>query len=99
MIKTFQIQEGQTLFDVALMLYGDVTRVIDLCRLNPDTIPNVLKRNIKGLTINYEVQNNQVTKQIADKGIVMATLYPEYVTTASAFSVAFSPAFVPAPVI
>lgn len=95
-IKTYMVRQGQTVFDLALQLYGDVSRVLDLCLLNPTTIPNVLTRNISGLTINYEEQNNDVTTEYAKNGTIITTQYPEFITGAAAFSLVFSSPFVPA---
>ena len=98
-IKTVTVREGQSIFDLALQLYGDVSKVIDLCKLNPDTLPNVLVNNIAGLTINYEAQDNVTTNFYATNQITLSTKKPEFITGAAAFSVSFSPPFVPAPTI
>src|SRR5688572_3154586 len=93
-VKTYTVREGQSLFDLALQLYGDVTKVYEIIKLNPVSIPNIMARNLKGLTINYEVQNNEVANRYATEGTIISTLYPEYTTGASAWSSSFSSSFV-----
>jgi hypothetical protein len=94
MIRTYLIREGQTLFDLALQLYGDPTKAIELCKLNPDTIPNLLVNNLRGLTINYEEQSNDVVKHYSTNSININTRYPLTTsTTTGGFSVGFGPGF------
>lgn len=93
-IKQHTVRQGQTVFDLALQLQGDVTKVLDLCKINPVVMPNVLVRNLPGQIINYEEQNNDVTTEYAKNGTIIATQYPEYITGASAWSSAFSSPFV-----
>ena len=89
---TYTIQEGQTLFDLALQLYGDVGRVYELIKLNPDTISNILERNLVGKTINYEEQDNETANYYKTNKTIIATKYPQ-LNTLSSFSSAFSSAF------
>ena len=93
-MATYTIQDGQTLFDLALQLYGDVTQAITICKNNPLIIPNLLTKNLTGLVITYDVQTNEVVKNYSSKNIIIATRYPEYTTNAAAFTVAFSPQYV-----
>ena len=92
MIKTVKIREGQSLFDLALQLYGDATKVIDLCKLNPYTIPSVMTNNITGFTINYEVQDNQVANYFSTNNTILTSRYPE-IRTGKAFGTGFSGGF------
>lgn len=94
-IKQYTIRQGQTVFDLALQLYGDVSRVFELCTLNPTVLPNVLVRNISGQTISYEEQTNQVATEYFKNGTILSTQYPEFITAASAWSTIFSPPFIP----
>lgn len=92
-MATYTIKQGQTLFDVALQLYGDVTKVYELVRLNPTTIPNVLTRGLPGLTINYEVQTNEVARDFSTNGATISTQFPEYTSAAAAWSPAWADPF------
>lgn len=97
-MATYKIKEGQTLFDVALQLYGDVSAVYELVRLNPTTIPNILTTNLSGQTITYEEQLNEVSDRFKTTGEVITSRYPETITIAAyTWSVAWSPPFTPAP--
>lgn len=94
----YKILEGQSLFDVALQLYGDVTKVYELIRLNPNKIPNILATNLSGQTIIYEEQTNEVAQRFKTTGEVITSRYPETITIAAyTWSVAWSPPFTPAP--
>lgn len=59
-IKYVTLQDGQTIFDIALQYYGSVSRVFDLIQLNSDQITSVMDQNIQGKTLKYEEQTNDV---------------------------------------
>lgn len=92
-MATYTIRHGQTLFDIALQLYGDVSKVYEIIKLNPTKIPHILTRNLSGLTITYEVQNNEVANRFATEGTIISTQFPEFTTAASAWSTIFSSSF------
>ena len=92
MIKTVKIREGQSLIDLALQLYGDATKIVDLCKLNPTTIPNVNTNNITGLTINYEVTSNEVSDYFLTNKVYLNSRYPETIS-GGGFSSGFSSGF------
>lgn len=96
-MATYKIRQGQTLFDLAVQLYGDVSKVYEIIKLNPTTIPNILTRNLSGLTINYDLQNNEVANRFATDGTILTSQYPEFITAASAWSVIFSSPFTTPP--
>jgi hypothetical protein len=93
MTRTYTIREGQTLFDIALQLYGDATKAIEICKLNPDVVPNLLSTNIKGLTIEYEEQSNEVARYFATNNITISTKYPLTSSSVGGFSAGFGPGF------
>ena len=90
--KSVTVKDGQTLYDLALMCYGDVSKVFELVRLNPETIPNILTNNLQGKTIIYDETFNDTTNYFIKNGITIATLYPEIIT-GSGFSEGFSEGF------
>lgn len=96
-IKQYTVRQGQTIFDLALQLYGDVTKTLAICKLNTTTIPNLLSRNLAGRTINYEEQNNSTVNEFSKNGTIISTQYPEYTTGVSAWSFSFSTSFVTPP--
>lgn len=86
-MPTYTIKQGQSIFDIALQLYGDVSKAIDLVKLNPTKISSLLEPKLAGKTIEYEVQTNETAKYFANK--VLTTRYPE-INALSSFSSAFS---------
>lgn len=86
------IKEGQTIFDVTLQLYGSVSRVYDLIKLNPTKIANILERNLIGKEVEYEIQDNETANFYRDNNITITTKYPQANILAS-FSSSFSSAF------
>lgn len=90
-IKSITITEGQTLFDIALRYYGDVSKAIDIVKLN-DNIPDLLFNKLTGLTIQIDEQSNDVVNYYNSNNIKFATRYPETISGA-AFDFEFSIAF------
>lgn len=76
-MATYIIREGQSLFDVALQLYGDVTKVVELCANNPTKIPSVITRDLVGVSIEYTPQDNDVANAYRTNSTIIATRYPE----------------------
>lgn len=89
--KVVTIKEGQTLFDLALQYYGDVSKVYDLIQLN-DNIENITSNNLEGLSIIYEETQNEVTEYFNTNSITIATRYPEF-TTGESFDDSFDGSF------
>lgn len=90
-IKQVKITEGQTLFDIALQYYGDVSKAIDIIKLN-DNIPSLLFNGLNGLTINVDEQNNDVVNYYKTNNIKITTRFPE-ITGGNGFSTGFSNGF------
>lgn len=76
-IKNVTILQEQSLFDVVLQYYGDVTKVYDFIKLNP-TISSVMYNNLKGLTVNYEEQTNQIANYFSSAQKDIATKNPQF---------------------
>lgn len=77
--KTVTIKDGQTLFDLALQLYGDVSKVYELIDLN-SSIDNITSNNLQGLAIVYEDPKNEVSEFFNSNQITASTRYPEIIT-------------------
>ena len=90
----YTIREGQTILDVALQLYGDASKVVTLCQKNPVKLPNVLTKTLTNVTIEYDIQNTEVTKYFATNAINISTKFPEITSGAKTWAAAFSPPFV-----
>lgn len=90
--KTVTIKDGQSVFDLALLYYGTSSKAVELCRLNPDVLPDVMAGNLAGKTIVYEETINDVTNYYKKNNITIATVYPE-VTGSEGFSDEFTDSF------
>ena len=91
-MATYTIQEGQTIFDVALQLYGDVSQVYTIIKANPTQLESILTRNLSGKVITYELQDNDIANYFRTNAIIIATEYPRF-NTLSAYSSAFSSSY------
>lgn len=58
-LGTYKVMEGQTLYDIALMLYGSMESVMDLMLMNGITDINSLPSEIT-----YTVQDNYITRYL-----------------------------------
>ena len=96
-MNSYVIRQGQTIYDLALQLYGDRSKAVQLCIDNPDVLPNLLARNYVGKTIKYTDPKNEITEYYQMFGIVIATQFPETVTSGAYLPVAFAPPFVTPP--
>lgn len=82
------VTEGETLFDIALRYYGDVSKAVDIVKLN-DNIPSLLFNGLKGLTIQVDEQNNDIVNYYKNNNIKIATRFPE-ITGGKGFDTGFS---------
>jgi len=73
--KIVTILSTQTLFDVALQLYGSAESVFELLSLNP-SINNITDDGITGLNVNYETQQTALPVFFDKEKIVIATKFP-----------------------
>jgi len=89
--KTVTINEGQTIFDLSLQLYGDVSKVYSLIQLNSN-IDNITTNDLTGKVIVYEDPQNEVSEYYKTNSINIANHYPEF-TTGESFDDSFSDAF------
>lgn len=80
MIKNVTIKHEQSLFDVALQYYGDVSKVYDLITLNP-WIPSIMYNNLKGKTIQYEEQTNTVANFYNSNRKEISTKFPQFIAS------------------
>ena len=91
-MATYTIKEGQTIFDVALQLYGDVSEVYTIIKANPTQLTSILDRNLPGKIIEYTIQDNPIANYFSTNQITIATEYPRF-NTLSPFSTAYSSSF------
>ena len=83
--KNVTITNNQTLFDVALQLYGSAEAIFDVIA-NNSNVEN-LETDLTGLTINYEINNTFAQKYYINKGITVATKSIEYYNATNAASI------------
>ena len=69
---TVTIKDRQTIFDLALQLMGDVSKVYDLITLNP-TLLNITNESLQGLSIVYEDPKNETSEYFKINQISIAT--------------------------
>ena len=89
-VKTIKITEGQTIFDIALRYYGDVSKAVDIVRDND--LPNLMYNGLTGLEIEVDEQDNDVVNYYKQNNIKIATRFPEIIS-GSGFSSGFSNGF------
>lgn len=75
-IKTIIATEGQTIFDLALQLYGDVSKAYDLIALNSN-IPNITSNDLEGFVISFDDPKNETTEFYKVNNVTISTRYPE----------------------
>jgi hypothetical protein len=80
-MEVVTIKEGQTLFDIALQLYGDVSKVYQVIADNPE-IESVNTKEIAGFEVKYTVQGNKVTEYYKKENLSITTGYPFEPSTA-----------------
>lgn len=90
-MATYVIKEGQSIFDLALQLYGDVSKAYELIGLN-DSINNITSNDLEGIEITYEEQKNEVTEFFKTNSLTISTRYPEF-TTGESFDDSFDDSF------
>lgn len=70
------IKDGQTLFDLALQLYGDASKVYEIIKNNP-SITDITFNSLTGLSIVYEEQKNKESLYFLKENTNICTGYPE----------------------
>lgn len=90
-IKVVTVKQGQTIFDLALSLYGDVSKVYDLISLNPQ-ISNITSNNLEGMIVSYNDPQNEVTTFYGTNSLIISNRYPEF-TTGESFDDSFDDSF------
>ncbi len=86
-IKNVTITSDQSLFDVVLQYYGNISKVYDFVQLNQAQIPNIMYNSLKGKTVQYEEQSNAVANFFSANSKKISTKYPQI--SASPFSESF----------
>ena len=70
---TCKTTEGQSIFDIAVILTGDLTRAVDIANQNNLSLSNFIPNNT---VINYDLENNFITNFINDNGLGVNTSDP-----------------------
>ena len=69
--KIVTVKQGQSIFDLALQLYGSADNWIDLIRENPQ-IENI-ESDLTGMQLSYVINNSQVQKSYIADSVEVAT--------------------------
>lgn len=77
--KTHRATNGQTMFDLALQLYGSAESVVTMLRENPD-LGSVLS-DPTGVNVNYAINNDPNQRFFIAKGIVVASKPESYLNS------------------
>jgi hypothetical protein len=75
-VKSVTLKQGQTIFDLALQVLGDSSKVYEIIQMNP-TIENINSNNLEGTIIYYNETNNDITDYYKVNNITVSTRYPE----------------------
>jgi uncharacterized ubiquitin-like protein YukD len=87
----YVIQEGQSLFDLALMVYGNVEKVFQIVQDNIEDIPSINQSVLAGISMNFDSLLNDnlvLTKYLVKNGLTINTSDPK-VNPGSGFSIGF----------
>lgn len=64
-MKEYKTSDGQSVYDLALMLYGDVSATVKIMQDNPSTVVNVNVVLPSGATVLYD-EEQTMNKKITD---------------------------------
>lgn len=92
-MASYTIKYGQTIWDLALQLYGDSSKAVQILKDNKTIIPDLNYRYLAGLTITYTETANSITNFFKSQNISIATRYPEINMGGRLFGNQFSGAF------
>lgn len=70
------IREGQSIFDVAIQLYGDISYIYKIIEDNP-TITDIHYENLRDLEVVYDVTSESKVKYFETNLININTDYPK----------------------
>lgn len=75
-MATYKILEGQSIFDVSIQLYGDISFVYKIIQDNP-TITDIHYEYLRGLDITFDINTNSNTNYFDTNQININTDYPK----------------------
>jgi hypothetical protein len=70
---TYKTTEGQSIFDIAIILTGDLTRAVDIAKVNNLSLSNFIPNNT---VIEYDLEENFVTNFINNNKLGVNTSDP-----------------------
>jgi hypothetical protein len=90
MIGKYRVRNGMTIYDVALQLYGDTSKVRKIMKDNNIS----LSQDLNNIEIQYEITNTTLPNYFLDKNIIISTGKSKTVEESNgAFSNGFSSGF------
>ena len=90
-MENYTTREGQTIFDLAIQLYGDVSQALTIVR-NNDSIDSLNSNVPTGTVIQYEDPKNTITNQFRLRNTQVVTYNPALIPGA-AFDDSFDNSF------
>ena len=72
--KQFTAKSGQSVFDLAIQLYGDISQAIKILSEN-NGIANINSNNLANLSISYTEQDKFLTKHLKTSNLIINTGY------------------------
>ncbi len=88
----YTVKDGQTIYDIALQLYGSIEYVYTLINDNLSLLPNLDTDPIGGMQLTYTEQNAVLVNEFKRSNTNISTLYP-IVSLGYGFSDGFSDGF------
>jgi hypothetical protein len=87
-----KVKDGQSIFDLSIMLYGSIESTFDLIAKNPEVLENITTIPGAGNIVNYDFKNNNVSRFFREEKIDVNTSDP-LINDGAAFSDGFSLGF------
>ena len=86
----YKARDGQTIFDLSMQLYGNLTSALRIVQDNLTILENLNSPIVAGMEINFTKQNIPLTNLL--ENVAISTTYPQIIGT-GAFSNGFSDGF------
>jgi len=91
-MATYKIKDGQSIFDIAVQKYGDISQTIRLIKDNLEVLENVNNANISGKNIEVDESRNVNVQNWLNKNININTSDP-VIQDGYAYTVGFTTGF------
>lgn len=72
-MSTYNSVEGQSIYDIALQLFGDESRVVELMTSNPEKLNSINNEIIGGTDLSFDPDQNEINQFLTDRKFTIAT--------------------------